>query len=196
MKPSNCEMNSHNFPPNRPLDTTLRFSPTDFPSLGPKNPNSGPSISCRDVMTHLEPQIASAGGSKLVVNLNLEDFVHESNNDTGNHLSTHEPMSSNFVAALGSWCQRVSGMQSVSKSQPTRGSSLLNSPATQGPIDVTKSQKINEINLDGTRVPLANKLVNPIGSPPPVYSLNFHMDLGNQPNVASYGVKRMAHVHK
>ncbi|MFS8027435.1 hypothetical protein Hanom_Chr16g01498691 [Helianthus anomalus] len=47
MKPSNCEMNSHNFPPNRPPDTTLRFSPTDFPSLGPKNPNSGPPISCR-----------------------------------------------------------------------------------------------------------------------------------------------------
>ncbi|KAJ0572220.1 hypothetical protein HanOQP8_Chr06g0207621 [Helianthus annuus] len=189
MKPSNCEMNSHNFPPNRPPDTTLRFSPTDFPSLGPKNPNSGPSISCRvspilcnpdigipvhnstppkDVMTHLEPQIASAGGNKLVVNLNLKDFVQESNNDTRNHLSAHEIASSNFVAALGSWCQRVSGMQSVSKSQPARGSSLLNSPATQGSIDVTESQKINEINLDGTEVPLATKPVNPIGSPPPV----------------------------
>ncbi|MFS8004368.1 hypothetical protein Hanom_Chr13g01224931 [Helianthus anomalus] len=150
MKPSNCEMNTHNFPPNRPPDTTLHFSPTDFPPLGPKNPNSGPSTSCRvpllcnpdigipmhnstppkDVTTHLEPQIASAGGKKLVVNLNLEDFVQESNNDTRNHLFADEKASSNFVAALGSWCQRVSGMQSVSKSQPSRGSSLLNSPAT------------------------------------------------------------------
>ncbi|MFS7927422.1 hypothetical protein Hanom_Chr04g00308871 [Helianthus anomalus] len=68
-----------------------------------------------DVATVVAQNQHQISGNKVVVNLNLDNFVQDSTKDPSSFQSMHEQASSNFVEALGSWCKRVAGENRTSE---------------------------------------------------------------------------------